>query len=99
VPKQRETKSKLKSGVEAVPWAVLLRGGVIVGKRWTALSSKERARLAQLVRDSRGRVGNLSVKQRMELRKLARKLDLKGIGRELMPLVRRGRGWRGRKRR
>jgi hypothetical protein len=44
------------------------------------------------VRESRGRVGNLSVKQRMELRKLARKLDLKGIGRELMPLVRRGRG-------
>jgi len=97
VSKQRESKSKLKSGVEAVPWAMLLRGGVIVGKRWSALSAKERARLAQLVRESRGRVGNLSVKQRMELRKLARKLDLKGIGRELMPLVRRGR--RGRKRR
>ena len=100
MPKQRESKSKLKSGVEAVPWAVLLRGGVIVGKRWTALSAKERARLAQLVRESRGRVGNLSVRQRVELRKLARKLDLKGIGRELMPLVRRGRGGhRGRKRR
>jgi ribosomal protein L10 len=92
VSKQRETKSKLKSGVEAVPWAVLLRGGVIVGKRWTALSAKERVRLAQLVRESRGRVSNLSVKQRLELRKLARKLDLKGIGRELMPLVRRRRG-------
>jgi hypothetical protein len=99
VAKQRASKSKLKSGVEAVPWAVLLRGGVIVGKRWSALSAKERARLAQLVRESRGRVGNLSVKQRIELRKLARKLDLKGIGRELMPLVRRGRGGRaGRKR-
>jgi hypothetical protein len=99
VSKQRESKSKLRSGVEAVPWAMLLRGGVIVGKRWSALSAKERARLAQLVRESRGRVGNLSVKQRMELRKLARKLDIKGIGRELMPLVRGGRGRRaGRKR-
>lgn len=86
----------MKSTVEAVPWAVLLRGGAIVGKRWTALSTKERARLAQLVRESRGRVSNLSVKQRVELRKLARKLDLKGLGRELLPLVR---GGRGRKRR
>jgi hypothetical protein len=99
VPKQRESKSKLKSGVEAVPWVLVLRGGAIVGKRWTALSSKERARVAQLARESRGRVSNLSAKQRAELRKLARKLDLKGIGRELMPLVRRGRGGRGRKRR
>jgi hypothetical protein len=96
VSKQRASKSRVKSTVEAVPWAVLLRGGAIVGKRWTALSTKERARLAQLVRESRGRVSNLSVKQRVELRKLARKLDLKGLGRELLPLVR---GGRGRKRR
>jgi hypothetical protein len=70
---------------------VLLRGGVIVGKRWTALSSKERARLAQLVRDSRGRLDNLTAKQRSELRKLVGKLDMKGMGRELLPLVRGGR--------
>ncbi len=87
----------MKSTVGAVPWAVLLRGGAIVGKRWTALSAKERAQLAQLVRESRGRIGNLSVKQRVELRKLARKLDLKGMGRELLPLVRGGRR-RGRRR-
>jgi hypothetical protein len=76
---------------------MLLRGGVIVGKRWTALSAKERARLAELVRQSRGRIGNLSVKQRLELRKLTRKLDLKGMSRELVPLVRGRR--RGRRRR
>jgi hypothetical protein len=81
----------VKSTVGAVPWAVLLRGGAIVGKRWTALSAKERAQLAQLARESRGRVSNLSAKQRIELRKLARKLDLKGMGSELLPLVRGGR--------
>jgi len=97
VSKQRASKSRLKSTVGAVPWAVLLRGGAIVGKRWTALSAKERAQFAQLVRESRGRVSNLSVKQRIELRKLARKLDVKGMSRELLPLVRGGR--RGRKRR
>jgi hypothetical protein len=72
----------VKSTVGALPWAVLLRGGAIVGKRWTALSAKERAQLAQLVRESRGRLSNLSTKQRIELRKLARKL---------LPLVRGGR--------
>jgi hypothetical protein len=84
------------SGLKAVPWAMLARAGVVVGQRWTALSSKERARLASLVAGSRGRPGNLSVKDRNELRKLTRKLDLKGAGRELMAL--RG-GRRGRKRR
>ena len=64
------------------------QGGIIVGKRWSALSSQERARLALLLRQSRGRVSNLSTRQRIELRKLARKLDLKGMRREVMPLVR-----------
>lgn len=95
MPKARE--STLKRRAKAVPWAVLLRGGIIVGRRWTALSSKERARLARLVRDSRGRLDNLTVKQRLELRKLVGKLDVKGMSRELLPLVRGGR--RGRRRR
>jgi hypothetical protein len=88
----KQTSSRLN----AVPWAVLARVATVVGKRWTALSSKERARLANLVRGSRGRAGNLSSRERSELRKLVRKLDLKGAGRELLPLVR-GRK-RGRKR-
>ena len=62
---------------------------MIVGKRWNALSGKERARLAELLRQSRGRTSNLSAKQRLELRKLAGKLDLKGMARELTSL------WRG----
>jgi hypothetical protein len=84
------------SGLKAVPWAMLARVGVVVGKRWTALSAKERARLASLMAGSRGRVGRLSARERNELRKLVGKLDLKGAGRELMAL--RG-GKRGRKRR
>ena len=88
---------QLKRRVRAVPWALLLRGGVIVGRRWSALSSKDRARLAQLLRESRGRARNLSTRQRLELRKLWRKLDLNGMSRELMPLVRGGK--RSRRRR
>jgi hypothetical protein len=93
----KQSESRIRRGAAAVPWALLLRGGMIVGKRWSALSSRERARLAQLVRESRGRLGNLSTRQRADLRKLARKLDLRGMGRELMPLVRGGR--RSRRRR
>jgi hypothetical protein len=96
VSKVDKPKSKLKGTADAVPWALLLRGGLIVGKRWTALSGKERARFVALVRDSRGRLSNLSVKQRLELRKLARKLDLKSLSRELLLL--RGGSRRGRKR-
>jgi hypothetical protein len=84
------------SRARALPWAALARVGVLVGQRWTALSQKDRARLASLVSRSRGRVGNLSLRERKELRKLVRKLDLKGAGREVLPLLR---GGRSRKRR
>jgi hypothetical protein len=84
--------SKVKGKrLKALPWPVLLQGGVVIGKRWRALSSKERDRLARLLRASGGRPGNLSEKERKELRKLAGKLDLRGLGRELTALVRHGR--------
>jgi hypothetical protein len=93
----RSAKQPPSSRLKAVPWAVLARVGVVVGKRWTALSAKERARLAGLVAGSRGRVGNLSLKERNELRKLVGKLDLKGAAGELLPMLRGGK--RGRRRR
>jgi hypothetical protein len=99
VSKHRESKSRLKSTAGAVPWLLIARAAMIVSKRWNALSSKERARLAELVRESRGRTSNLSVKQRLELRKLAGKLDVKGMIGELSSLWRGRRGRRGRKHR
>jgi hypothetical protein len=80
-------KSKLQR-VKDVPWALLLQMGLVVGKRWRALSSKDRERLARLARESQGRPGNLSAKQRKELRKLVGKLDPKRAGRELVLLTR-----------
>ena len=83
--------------MKALPWAALLRGAYVIGRRWKALSEKDRARLSQLVRESGGRPHKLGLKQRTELKSLARKLDLKGLGDDLMPLIRGRRG--GRKRR
>jgi hypothetical protein len=80
---------------KALPWAAVLQGAIVVGRRWKGLSAKDRERLKQLLAESGGRVSSLSAKQRKELRKLAGKLDLKGMGRELIALRGRGRrGWR-----
>jgi hypothetical protein len=92
----KKSDSKFKRTVRAVPWAALLQGTMIVGRRWASLSAKERTRFTELMRKSRGRIGNLSVRERLELRKLASKLDVKGMSRDLMLL---GRGKRRRKRR
>jgi hypothetical protein len=90
----KKQKSRLDAA-KALPWAALLQGTVVVGRRWQALSKAERERLTGLVRESGGRLGSLSEKERKELRKLAGKLDLRGMGDELMALRRRGR--RGRR--
>ena len=53
--------------------------------------------MTRLIRESRGRLGNLSPKDREELRKLVRKLDLRGLGRDVIaPLRGGGRRKRGR---
>ena len=87
-PKKSSSRSER---LRALPWAALLQGALVVGRRWKELSAKDRERIKELLAESGGRVNRLSDKQRKELRKLAGKLDLKGMGRELIAL-RRGRG-------
>ena len=84
--KPQNPKSKA-SRVRALPWAALLQGGIVVARRWRSLSERERERLTSLLRESRGRLGNLSSSERRELRKLAGKLDVKGMGGELRALL------------
>jgi hypothetical protein len=91
--KSPKSKSK-RERAKALPWAALLRTVVVVRRHWRSLSEKDRARLAALARDSRGRWGNLNAKDRAELRKLAAKLDLKGIARDMAGLARGGRARR-----
>ena len=96
-PRRAAPKSKVDR-VKALPWAVLLQAVFVVGRRWQALSPKERARFARLVRESQGRLGNLNAKERVELRRLAGKLDVKGMASELAALARAGRRRRRRRR-
>lgn len=83
------SKSK-RERAKALPWAALLQAVIVIGRHWRALSERDRTRLGGLLRDSGGRLRNLSAKERAELRKLVGKLDLKSIGSELTGLARGG---------
>jgi hypothetical protein len=94
MPRSKSDSKTPRERLKALPWAALARGGYLIRRRWKALSEKDRARLTQLLRESGGQPHKLAPKQRKELRALARKLDLKGIGEDLLPLLRGGRGGR-----
>jgi hypothetical protein len=74
--------------VRALPWGAMAQAGIVVGRRVSDLSAKDRARLTRLLRESRGWPGRLAPKERAELRKLVGKLNPTAISRELLPLVR-----------
>ena len=82
-------------GSRAIPWALALQALVVVGRRVASLSSRDRNRLLDLLRESRGWPGRLGERDRAELRKLVGKLDMRSMARELVPLAR---GTRRRKR-
>ncbi len=92
---RKQSQSKAERA-KALPWAAALQVVVVLGRRWKSLSANERERLKGLLAASGGRLNRLSDKERKELRKLAGKLDLKGMGRDLLAL-RGGRGRRGRR--
>jgi hypothetical protein len=99
MPRRTAARKSKSERLRALPWGVLLQVVVLVGRRWRALSGKDRARLARLVRDSQGRVSNLNKREQAELRKLLGRLELRGLVGEVLALVRRGRGRRRRLRR
>lgn len=72
----------------ALPWAVGLQAGVMASEHWRSLSDRDRSRFLRLLRDARGRPGNLTSREREELRELIDKFDVPGLGRELLPLAR-----------
>jgi hypothetical protein len=72
-----------------VPWAVLLELMVVTRDHWDKLTPGERAHLAALLRKSHGRPGNLTPGERRDVRRLAAKLDLPILVRNLAPVARR----------
>jgi hypothetical protein len=81
--------------MRSLPWVAIAQGVAIFATRLRKLSAKDRARAVRLARSSRGRLSNLSDKERAELGALVVKLDLAGVGREIFMPRRRSSVWRG----
>jgi hypothetical protein len=83
-------------GIKTVPWTYLYevaKGAPLVKRHWDMLTPAERSQLQRLVRKSKGRPSNLSVAERLIVRRLVRKLELGRLGRDLAaltPKLRRG---------
>lgn len=82
--------------LKRLPWPVLVRGGAVAGRRWRALAEKDRRRILELARRSRGLPRNLTSRERTELRKLLAKIDARAAARELL-MVTGKKKWRKRR--
>jgi hypothetical protein len=79
------------SRLRSAPWMLVLQAGFVASQHWRRLAPRERQRVLDLIRKGRGRPGNLTARERNELKSLAAKLDVKGMGKELMPIAGRSR--------
>jgi hypothetical protein len=73
--------------LRSAPWMIVLQAGFVASQHWRQLDPRDRQRLLELIRKARGWPGNLTARERGELKDLANKLDFKGMGKELLPLA------------
>jgi hypothetical protein len=74
----------------AFPWTRLLavaRAAVATKGHWDKLAPAERRLLIRLVRKSKGKASNLTLRERQQLRRLVAKLELRRLGRDLAVLA------------
>ena len=77
------------TALSTIKWAVLFDALAVAREHWEKLTPGERAHLAALIKKSRARPGNLTPAERRDVRRLAAKLDLPALGRNLAPVARR----------
>ncbi|HEU4978631.1 MAG TPA: hypothetical protein VFT42_07040 [Solirubrobacteraceae bacterium] len=75
-----------------VPILILAQAAMALRDHWNLLEAKERKELARLLKESKGRPGALSKKEREELRRIVGKLDVLTLGKRVA-------GFGGRRRR
>jgi hypothetical protein len=74
------------SRLKAVPWLLLFEGARLLRAHLDSLTPKERRRVAEILRASRGNPQRVTPAERAELRRLAGKLDMPRLARDLMGL-------------
>jgi hypothetical protein len=70
---------------------MVLEAATVFNSHWRNLKESDRRRVAELVRKSKGNPRALSQRERDELRKIAGRLDVPGMARDVLPFGRRGR--------
>ncbi len=95
VPGPLKSPLSLSFRSKPIPWLLLLQAALMIDRRRRSLSREERSRLAHLLGRSKGLPNRLTEAERAELKVIAAKLDLVGMGRDLLPLARPGKGKAG----
>lgn len=70
-----------------IRWALFAQAAVVLRDHWQQIPAHERDRLAELLKASKGRPGNLTPGQRDELTSIVKAIDLIAIGRDLAPIA------------
>ncbi len=83
-----------KIPIKGAPWLMIMQAALSARRHWGVLEPSERTDLARLLRTTRGRPANLTAHEKAELRRLVGKLDLPGLGKDLLPIASRRSGRR-----
>lgn len=67
---------------------MVVQTALAANARWRAMPTADRERLTTLLKKSRGRPGNLSARERDDVKLLLGRLDMTGLARELVPFAR-----------
>ncbi len=76
-----------KLPVKGAPWLLVIQAAMAARDRWALLTPSERTELQRLIRTTKGRPGNLTASEKRELKRLVGRLDLPGLGKDLLPLA------------
>ncbi|MDO9355869.1 MAG: hypothetical protein Q7T55_19380, partial [Solirubrobacteraceae bacterium] len=79
----RSSRSHSALGGRALPLMLLGQAAVVLRDHWKRISAADRARLAGLLKASKGRPANLTPQQRTELAAIIKRADIAGLGRDL----------------
>ena len=72
---------------KASPWMLAAEAAMAARRHWSDLEPADQRRLRELLPKARPGSSGLSAKEKDELRAIVRKLDVVGIGKEILPVV------------
>jgi hypothetical protein len=76
------------SRLRAIPWLLLFEAARLFHSQvMDSLSPKERRRVTEILKKSKGMPQNVTASEREELKAIAAKLDIKRFGRDMVPHV------------